>query len=169
MLVLHNSLSAKLSLIAILCFIGVGCSTGRDLMTKPDGFNSDTYLKPSDYGIKNSTEFFKKPKSVIASSKFIPARVDGGMQTLMNNVRYPYKSRSQFQEGKVFMKLYIDQTGKVRYVHILKSPDKRLGQYSVYAVKHTDFLPATLNKSPVKSTRLIMFNFNFKLDNEVRY
>lgn len=67
------------------------------------------------------------------------------------------------------MNLFIDETGKVIFVRLLESPDERLSRYSIHAVQHTDFLPATLNDSPVKSTRLVMFNYEFKLDNDVNY
>ncbi len=153
----------------ILLLFFFGCSSNRQLVTQPPGFNPDSYLHPNKHGIKNATEFLKKPESVIENSKFVPARVEGGIQELMGNVKYPYEARQQFQEGKVLLNLFIDKNGVVQFVRLLESPDKRLSRYSIYAVKNTDFLPATLDDMPVKSTRLIMFVYNFQLDNEVNY
>ncbi len=166
---LKKNLMIKLLFPVILLFVGLGCSSNQNLITQPQNFNPDSYLQPNHYGIKNSTEFLKQSDEVIENSKFVPARVEGGLKVLMSNVTFPHKARYQFQEGKVYMNLFIDKTGKIQFVRILESPDVRLSHYSIYAVKNTDFFPATLNDLPVKSTRLIMFNFSFKLDNDVTY
>ncbi len=159
----------KLIFPGVLLLIILSCSSSRDIIIQPPGFNSDSYLKPNEHGIKNATEFLKKSDEVIENSQFVPARVDGGIKELINNVKYPYESIDQYQEGEVYMNLFIDETGEIQFVRILESPDNRLTRYSIYAVRHTDFLPATLNDFPVKSTRLIMFDFSFKLNNDVTY
>ncbi len=156
------------STIAML-FICFGCSSERDLITQPLNFQPDSYLHPNKNGIKNATEFFKKSDEVIGNSKFVPARINGGTKELISNVKFPYEARGQFQEGQVYLNLFIDETGEVVFIRVLESPDNRLTRYSIYAVRNTDFFPATLNDIPVKSTRLVMFNFNFKLDNDITY
>lgn len=156
-------------LLVLVLFFGWSCSTTEDLITQPPNFNAGEYLKPNEYGIKNSTEFLKKSDEIIENSEFIPARVEGGLKELIGNVKFPYESQDQFQEGEVYLNLFIDENGEVVFVRVLESPDDRLTRYSIYAVQNTGFLPATLNHSPVKSTRLVMFNFNFAIDNDVTY
>lgn len=155
--------------VSVLIFICFGCSSSKDLISRPPNFQPESFHSPNEYGIKNATEFLKQSEEVIENSKFVPARVKGGLKELMNNVQFPYEARRQFQEGSVYMNVFFNKTGEVVFIQILESPDNRLSRYSIYAVQNTGFLPATLNDRSVKSTRLLMFNYNFQLDNEVNY
>ncbi len=159
----------RLIIPVILPFMVLACSSTEELITRPPNFQPESYAHPNEYGIKNATEFLKKPGPVIEDSKFVPPKVEGGIEDLMTNVKFPYEARQQFQEGKVMLNIFVNQKGDVRFVRVLSSPDNRLSRYSIMAIKHTDFLPATLNDKPVKSTRLLMFVYEFKLDNEVNY
>lgn len=145
------------------------CTQQRELVTQPPNFQPDSFLHPNEYGIKNATEFLKQSHEIIENSKFVPAQVEGGLRELINNVKYPSEAENQFQQGKVYLNLFINKKGEVVFVRVLESADNRLTRYSIYAVKNTDFLPATLNDRPVKSTRLVMFDFSFRLDNDVNY
>jgi TonB family protein len=58
---------------------------------------------------------------------------------------YPEEARRQGIEGRVVMQIYIDKTGVVRNVEILKTPGQALSDAAMKSVTATRFSPARVN------------------------
>jgi protein TonB len=64
--------------------------------------------------------------------------------------KYPEEARRQGVEGRVMMQVYIDTSGVVDKVEVLKSPSDVLAQSAMKAVYETRFRPARL-KGEIKA------------------
>ncbi len=74
----------------------------------------------------------------------------GGMQALSKNIVYPEKAKQNGTEGKVFLQVYIDETGKVVKASVIKSAGDLLDDAAVAALRKTRFTPGIIAGKPVK-------------------
>ncbi len=77
-------------------------------------------------------------------------QVVGGMQALSKNIVYPEKAKQNGTEGKVFLQVYIDETGKVVKTSVIKSAGDLLDNAAVSALRKTRFTPGIVDGKPVK-------------------
>ncbi len=59
--------------------------------------------------------------------------------------RYPERARQAGLEGLVVLEAYIDASGKVRRVEIIRSPDNEMSSSAVETLLGTRFIPARVN------------------------
>ena len=87
-----------------------------------------------------------------------PKRIEGPAPS------YPEGARKDRVTGQVVLQTVIVQSGKVRDIKVLASPDDRLSMAAVEAVRDWRFEPATLLNDPVD----VYYNLtiNFRLDAE---
>lgn len=74
----------------------------------------------------------------------------GGLQALSKNIVYPEEAKQNGAEGKVFLQVYIDETGKVVKTSVIKSAGEALDNAAAAAIMKTDFTPGIVNGKPVK-------------------
>ena len=72
------------------------------------------------------------------------------MQALSRNIVYPEKAKQNGTEGKVFLQVYIDETGKVVKTAVIKSAGELLDNAAAAAIRKTGFTPGIVNGKPVK-------------------
>lgn len=77
---------------------------------------------------------------------------------IATNVKYPKNSKS---EGKVYVEIFISETGEVKNVIVLKSLNKEMDEISVNAIKKMPkWTPAQDEKgNPIASTMILPINF----------
>ncbi|MBN2200329.1 TonB family protein [bacterium] len=75
------------------------------------------------------------------------------------NPTYPEVARLAGLEGSVYVKLWIDKTGKVRQVVLLKSDNPIFDQAVIEAAKQWVFTPAMMNAGPVAVWMSMPFHF----------
>lgn len=92
-----------------------------------------------------------------------PAPV-GGMQELLKDLVYPAEAKEKNIEGKVILKLKIDNKGNVVDVKVEKSLGYGCDEAAVYTMKKAKFSPAVLNGKNVESE--VLLPVMFKLENE---
>lgn len=69
---------------------------------------------------------------------------------LSKNIVYPEKAKQNGTEGKVFLQVYIDETGKVVKTTVMKSAGGLLDSAAVAAIRKTSFTPGFVGGKPVK-------------------
>lgn len=74
----------------------------------------------------------------------------GGIQALAKNIVYPEKAKQKGTEGKVFLQVYIDESGKVIKTSVIKSAGELLDKAAEDAIRKTTFTPGIVNGKPVK-------------------
>ena len=72
---------------------------------------------------------------------------------------YPELLKLAGIEGKVFLKVVIDQSGKVESAEVLKTTDERFNQAAIEAMKKWEFSPAMKDGKPIKSEVTVPFRF----------
>jgi TonB family protein len=73
--------------------------------------------------------------------------------------KYPEDARKEKVEGNVLIETSIGADGKVLEAKSVESPDPRLAQAAVEAVKQWKFKPATLKGKPVRAKMTITIRF----------
>ena len=68
--------------------------------------------------------------------------------------KYPYAMSKSQQIGKVWFEIYVEPSGEVHEVHILKSTNSAFEEPAISALKESKFRPALLNGSPVRTSAL---------------
>jgi protein TonB len=86
----------------------------------------------------------------------------GGIEAMIKNIVYPQTAKDQGIQGKVFVKVIIDEKGNVSETSILKSVNKDCDKAAMDAIKKTKFTPGIKDNKPVKAevTIPIMFKLN---------
>jgi len=74
----------------------------------------------------------------------------GGMQALASNVIYPGEAKEKGIEGKVFLRVKINEKGEVDSIAIIKGAHELLDQAAIEAVKKTKFTPGEQRGKKVK-------------------
>jgi protein TonB len=75
---------------------------------------------------------------------------------------YPQAARRMGREGKVVLRLLIDETGKLQQVEVVESSDFEFTRAAVEAVKKSTFQPAQQNGRPVPSRAILPVQFVLK-------
>lgn len=76
--------------------------------------------------------------------------IKGGMQNLASKIDYPAAAKEQGIEGKVFIKAYVDTTGKVSYAEVIKGIGYGCDEEALNAVYNTEFNPGKQRGKKVK-------------------
>lgn len=85
----------------------------------------------------------------------------GGIEGIMQKIKYPEVAKLAGIEGKVFVEAYIDEKGSVEKTKIIKGvgQDAGLDEAAADAVKQTKFTPAVHKGAPVKSKVVVPVQF----------
>lgn len=75
---------------------------------------------------------------------------------------YPFAARKRGQEGKVVLRLFIDELGILQSVEVLEATDPIFIQPAVTSVKRSFFIPAKNNNRPVSSKAELPICFTIK-------
>jgi len=94
----------------------------------------------------------------IISADTMP-QIIGGLQALSNNVVYPEKAKQSGTEGRVYIQVYLDESGKVVKSLVIKSAGELLDNAALSAIKKTRFMPAIVNGKPVKAKIVVPIFF----------
>lgn len=75
---------------------------------------------------------------------------------------YPLMARRLGKEGRVLLRLTIDENGKLLNVEVIEGAGYGFTEAAVRAVKRSTFLPAAHNGRPVMSKALLPIRFNLR-------
>ncbi|MBU1936207.1 energy transducer TonB [bacterium] len=78
-----------------------------------------------------------------------PPEIIGGVRSLLDNISYPPSAKKDKIEGRVILKLHVNEHGGVTWVKVVKGVRADLDSAAVDAVKKTSFKPAVYNGEPV--------------------
>ncbi|MFN3921517.1 MAG: energy transducer TonB [Caldimicrobium sp.] len=73
--------------------------------------------------------------------------------------KYPFIARRLGKEGKVVLRLTIDEKGKLTEIEVLEGAGYGFTEAAIEAVKKSTFLPAYINGTPVKAKAILTINF----------
>lgn len=86
----------------------------------------------------------------------------GGIEEMIKNVVYPVSAKESGIEGKVFVRVIIDETENVTETSILKSVSDDCDKAAMDAIRKTQFIPGIKDNKPVKAevTIPVMFKLS---------
>jgi TonB family protein len=99
-----------------------------------------------------------KHEGFLENAEIMP-EIIGGIQALTKNIVYPESAKEKGIEGKVLIKVYIDEQGNVFDTEIIKSLEKSCDEAAINAVKKLKFTPAKVNGKNVKVVVIIPISF----------
>jgi protein TonB len=76
--------------------------------------------------------------------------------------RYPVAARRRGEEGRVLLRLTIDEKGKLVNVNVMESSGTDFTEAAVEAVQRSRFVPAKRNNTPIMSMALLPIRFELK-------
>lgn len=83
----------------------------------------------------------------------------GGIEAIMKNVVYPESAKEEGIQGKVIVKLIVDEKGNVSSTEVVQRVNKELDKAAITAIKKTKFNPAMKDNKPVKCEIAIPVQF----------
>ncbi len=83
----------------------------------------------------------------------------GGIEEMIKNVVYPQSAKDQGIQGKVFVKVIIDEKGNVVETEVVKGVNADCDKAAMDAIKKTKFTPGIKDKKPVKAEVVIPIMF----------
>ena len=89
-----------------------------------------------------------------------PPRPSGGPGAIQKNIEYPRALKRNGIEGTVVVQFFIDETGEVKDMLIVKGAHPNLNYAAMEAIRKTPFIPARLEGNPVG----IWMSFPIKFD-----
>ena len=116
---------------------------------------------PAQQSEDEKKNFSSVPLEQVASIQ--PPRTDPvyGIEGFSNPApQYPYFSRVNSEEGKVVLRVHVDQKGKVAKIETYKSSGyRRLDKAATTAVRRWQFKPAQINGHPAKGVVNVPISF----------
>lgn len=97
----------------------------------------------------------------LAFAEKMPAPV-GGLPAIYSKVQYPDIAVKAGIQGKVFLLAFVDESGKVNDVKVLKGIGGGCDEAAIDAVKATKFSPGTNKGQPVKVKLSLTIQFKLK-------
>ena len=86
----------------------------------------------------------------------------GGMEDIVKRIKYPEKAKEQGIEGKVIIKLFIDELGNPQSCKIIKGVNPLLDAEAKDVLMKTKFYPGKIDGKPVKVQVAIPIVFKLK-------
>ena len=84
------------------------------------------------------------------------------MQAILERIEYPASAKRDSVEGRVVVKVGIDERGIVRDCQVVRGVRKDLDSVAVIAVRSVKFIPAMRQEKPVATTVMIPIAFRLK-------
>jgi len=84
---------------------------------------------------------------------------EGGIQAIHKSIKYPEIARRLKIEGKVYLLIYVSETGKVDDVKVIKSLGGGCDEAAVNAIKAMKFSPGKNGGAPVKVKMSLAITF----------
>lgn len=94
----------------------------------------------------------------LAFAEVMP-EVKGGLPSLYKQIKYPEIAKKAGISGKVYLLAFINESGKVEDVKIIKGIGGGCEEAAVEAIKKTDFVPGSNKGVPVKVKMSLPINF----------
>lgn len=122
-------------------------------------------VAPSSLAAKSLSNNLAGPMqedAYLAFAEVMP-EVEGGLAALYKSIKYPEMAMKAGIEGKVYVMAFIDESGSVTDVKVIKGIGGGCDEAAVDAIKKAKFKPATNQGQPVKVK--MSLPVNFKLTN----
>jgi TonB family protein len=95
------------------------------------------------------------------SSSAIPPEPNGGIQEIIQRIKYPADTKYQGVEGEVWILVGINEKGNVTTTEIKKSQGRQdIDQAVITAIKSTKWKPAMINNQPIEGSTQIKIKFS---------
>lgn len=79
-----------------------------------------------------------------------PPQLIGGLEGLMQEIRYPEAAKAEGIEGTVFVQFVVDETGNVIDERVLRSLSPEIDAEALRVIRQARFEPGTQRGEPVK-------------------
>lgn len=105
-----------------------------------------------------SFKLYSQQDPYLAFAQVMPQPI-GGLASIYKHIEYPEIAKKDGLEGKVYLLIYIDETGKVNDVKVLKGLGGGCDEAAVNGIKEVKFTPGKQNGVPVKVKLSLPVNF----------
>lgn len=111
--------------------------------------------------LRSAEEIAKVESNIVVPDKEI--EIVGGIESLYKKVIYPLAAERARIEGQVVAKVYVDESGYIMQISLLKSAHPLLNAEVVRVItEEARFVPASIKGKPVKSAMVIPIRFTLK-------
>lgn len=111
---------------------------------------------------KNSQKIININKSEYAGEMDKSPELIVSYSDIIKNIRYPEVQKNKRVQGRVYVRLYINEKGNIDYSEVMVGIDSVLNQAALDGLKGIKFKPAMLKNNPVKTK--VIIPVDFKLD-----
>lgn len=112
---------------------------------KESGVSSDVKVEPPKVEVK---------KEIIDETFYVAVDMmpepSGGIESIQRKIIYPSEARRDGVEGKVIIKVFVDEAGSVRRAEIVKGIGSGCDEAAIAAVMSSRFRPGKMNGKVVK-------------------
>lgn len=108
--------------------------------------------------IFSTNKIYSQQDPYLAFAQVMPQPI-GGLASIYKHIEYPEMAKKAGLEGKVYLLIYIDETGKVTDVKVLKGIGGGCDEAAVNGIKEVKFTPGKQNGVPVKVKLSLPVNF----------
>jgi protein TonB len=105
--------------------------------------------------------FYIQEDPYLPFAQEMPAPI-GGMESIYKHITYPDMARKAGVSGKVYVLIYVNESGGVDQVKVVKGIGAGCDEAAIEGVKASRFIPGKNNGAPVKVklSLPIIFKFN---------
>ncbi len=114
---------------------------------------------PIDFRLKDASISISK----VDNEKIQPDQMPSlDLKALQKSIKYPEKARKEGIEGKVIVKVKVNEKGKVAETKVLFTDSELLNKSALDAIKKAKFSPATKNGKPVEAWVTVPVQFKLQ-------
>jgi TonB family protein len=92
----------------------------------------------------------------------VPPEIVGGMQSLVEKIKYPKSAKADKIEGRVILKLRVNESGGVTWVKVVKGVRADLDSAAVDVLRQTKFKPAMWKGKPISMSIAVPIEFKLQ-------
>ncbi len=134
-----------------------------------DFLNEQTYVKysPDGKGMKYAFDISVRPEGAFDEDEYSVAaekkpRIVGGIKSLADKIVYPEDAKKEGIEGRVYIKVFIDEKGNVVKAEVLRGIGYGCNEAALSAVEQLHFIPAENQGKKIKAQIVIPVMFRLQ-------
>lgn len=85
--------------------------------------------------------------------------VEGGLESLTQDARYPSEAQDQGLEGRVYVQVVVNADGSVREAEVVRGVGESLNEEALRVVRNADFVPGKYNGENVPARTTVWIQF----------
>lgn len=136
----------------VFVLFNTACSSSGELATSECIAEVEELTVPENLNFISSTDMLDRISESNHTMEYQFPMVEGGMSALAENLHYPPSARERSDVQRVMLQALISEEGELLDLVLLQNAECDLVMAATYAVRESEFTPASLDSEAIATT-----------------